>query len=180
MKISQRDNLKFCKFWRFTFSTLHQNKSMGLQSYHGSLLAGDSIFWRAFCKPGRIFFPSLNQLDIKSLHRGISMCWSSSKCIGSVSELLQWMKYYWWCLNIWVDGSHISQLIRQAEVMGPYKFPMESIQPVSWFNSKQNQFLFLRNTIVIWWRKHSFVLKSWGHFCWLYLLRSHSFKVSFN
>ena len=70
----------------------------------------------------------------------------SSKCIGSVSEVLVDEVQLMMSKHMvrW-----ISQLIRQAEVMGPFSFPTETIQPVPGFDSEQNPFLFLRSRLCI-------------------------------
>lgn len=68
------------------------------------------------------------------------------------------MIYCWWCLNIWLSGSDIIKFIKEAQFMGPLRFPVESIQPLPWFNSKQHLFLFFRRRITTW-RRQSFALK---------------------
>lgn len=74
-----------------------------------------------------------------------------------------WMIYCWWCLNIWLDGSDMIEFMKEAQFMGPLRFPVESIQPLLWFNSKQHFFLFFRSRITTWRRRHSFALKSQIH-----------------
>lgn len=109
------------------FSSLHQSKLVRFQSYYNSFLAGDSIFWTGFCKPGEriIFFLSV-KLHIRNSHRGYNyaleqkeMHWkhelTTYRCTVDDIWVQGWMEQIW------------SDLWRQAQDVGPVKFSIESL-----------------------------------------------------
>lgn len=98
-----------------------------------------------------------------------------------------WMIYCWWCLKILLSGSNIIDFIKKAQFMRPLRFPVENIQPLPWFHSKQHLYLFFRGRIatlrirlnfalkfqilfaVTLWLRHPMVI-IWSHtniLCWI-------------